>query len=641
MSGMQQNQRRGRGNTTLRLALSVGFALVAVFLFFRPSSSADAASRADAGPAEASAASGPADAGGSSVSAPKITIPTGEPQRLTIQTDKLIVKASSRGARVTSVRLPGFTLRATDDPAAAKDPERCLELLYHSGAPVSALSVFAPLGTYSDTSHPLHGLVGVLETADWKMEEVPPGEGRGPGVRWTIDAAHLRIRKTLVLDASGYRGSFDLEVEALDSTLEESQDALAQLQLLLVPGGWLFSDHDQFFASPSGLAGIGDPASPTVLERMPATFKPTSADSPEFQDLTDKREGVRFVVDANKYFLAGIAPKDPPSGEAIGAVRALGIPFTKAEFGVETRVATAALLVSKLPKLGQPLKLSYHTYFGPKRAEDVAAVPVLETVEQHSRSDFGVIRFVANLLLAVLRFFQSVTGNWGIAIILLTVLVRALLIPMNRRMQASMAGFAQKQQALKPRLEALEKKFGGDSKRLNEEKLKLFRETGTPVAPPVMGCLPVLIIQMPVFFGLFAALRTTYDLRHAPFFGWIRDLSSPDAMVLFDGVYRIPVLGMMTGDIRGLNVLPILMVVLWLAHQRLMPKPTDPQQAQMQNIMMFLPLVFGLTLYNYAAGLSVYMITSSVIGIFEQTLLKKIWPPAGGGIGAAMIPATP
>jgi YidC/Oxa1 family membrane protein insertase len=124
---------------------------------------------------------------------------------------------------------------------------------------------------------------------------------------------------------------------------------------------------------------------------------------------------------------------------------------------------------------------------------------------------------------------------------------------------------------------------------------------------------------MPIFIGLFSALRTSSDLRHQPFALWIDDLSRPDELMYLG--WDVPIIGL-----EYLNLLPILMVVLWILQQRGMPQPTDEQQARMQKMMMFMPIMFGFLLYNYAAGLSLYMITSSGLGIFEQKVIKKVWP---------------
>jgi len=150
-----------------------------------------------------------------------------------------------------------------------------------------------------------------------------------------------------------------------------------------------------------------------------------------------------------------------------------------------------------------------------------------------------------------------------------------------------------------------------------QEQAKLMQEEGA--FPPLGGCLP-MFLQIPVFIGLFAALRTSFDLRQANFGFWIHDLAVPDRLL------RIGLSLPVVGSIEYLNVLPILMVVLWIWQQKGMPMPADEQAARMQKMMMWMPVLMGFFLYNYAAGLSLYMITQSGLGIIEQKVIKKVWP---------------
>ncbi len=564
----------------------------------------------------------PQDSG--SVVAPKTP---GESLRLQIENDVLRVQLTNRGARALAVRLLQFQLHVGEPQREPSDADRGLQIAYHSRAPVSAFSIFAPASPYAEPSHPLRSIVARLETSDWAMEPVAPEGAWGQGVRWSLDAGPLTFVKTFRLPAQGYLAELALEVSVRDEVLETSQDATSSLQLLLLPGAWVFSDHDPFFQSPSAWAGTGAMDSPSTESRGPSSLAPSlDPSAPVGGDLTD-RTPIVFAADSNKYFVAGMVPKDSFSADAIRAVKTFGIQADVVK-GKEPRIASAMLLVSRLPRFGQPLQFRFHSYFGPKRPDLLAEVPALDSIARADRSSFRLLVWISDLLIAILELFHWVTGNWGVAIIFLTLLVRGSLFPLTRKSQLAMGEFARRQTQIKPQLDALTERWKGNSKKLNEERIKLYREKKVPMAPPLLGCLPIFI-QIPIFFGLFAALRTTYQLRQQPFFLWIRDLSQPDQLFQFDWSFTLP----LVGTIQGLNVLPILMVILWVAHQRLMPKPTDPQQAQIQKMMIFMPFVFGLTLYNYAAGLSLYMITSSSLGIIEQTVIKKFWPvPTAGAM---------
>jgi len=223
------------------------------------------------------------------------------------------------------------------------------------------------------------------------------------------------------------------------------------------------------------------------------------------------------------------------------------------------------------------------------------------------------------VLVGILRFFHGIVGNWGVAIILLTLVVRLLLYPINRRSQTAMARFQKKMKRFQPELDAIKKRHEDDPAKMRKLQQELFAREG--LTPPLGGCLP-MFIQMPVFFGLYACLRTAFELRHAPFALWIEDLSKPDAMLTLNLDTHLPLIGV----IESFNLLPILMIVLWIWQQKLMPVPTDEQAAKMQRMMMWMPAIMGIFLYNYASGLSLYMIVQSGLGILEMTVVKKIWP---------------
>jgi len=330
---------------------------------------------------------------------------------------------------------------------------------------------------------------------------------------------------------------------------------------------------------------------------------------------------ITFLGGHNKYFAALLRPADLAAGRTIreASVRPAfdgewvnAHPLQRAE-GYRY-VAADAIVELIVPQVGGTAEWDYVLYAGPKSSDQFA--PGDEAFEQILADDLGFFDGVAGLILKLLRFLHGIFGNWGVAIIALTILVRTALFPLNRRMQTSMARHGTKMKRIQPKIEAVKEKYKDDPKRLREEQAKIIQQEGA--IPPLGGCLP-LLIQIPIFFGLFSALRVAFDLRQQPFFGWMNDLAQPDRLA------RIGV-DLWIIDLTYLNILPILMVVLWIAQQKVMPKPTDPQALQMHKMMMWMPIIFGLFLYDYAAGLSLYMITSSLFGIAEFTIIRRIWP---------------
>ncbi|HBF23665.1 MAG TPA: hypothetical protein DDW23_07620, partial [Planctomycetes bacterium] len=285
-----------------------------------------------------------------------------------------------------------------------------------------------------------------------------------------------------------------------------------------------------------------------------------------------------------------------------------------------------SLYVAEMSEKEQPR--SFQWFVGPKDPELLNDIRYGMLGEIPSLVDYETSFFyrmfftgaIAPFVLAVLSFLHGILGNWGWSIVAMTFLLRLFLFPITRHSQVKMAEHGVRTAKVKPQLDRISKEFADDPRRRQEETMKLYREN--KITPPLGGCLPILL-QFPVFIGLFAALRSSIVLRQEPWLGWVVDLSKPDALIDFGGpLVDFPLLSAMT----SFNLLPLVMVVLWVLHQKSMPTPTDPQQAQMQKMMTWMPILFGVLLYNYAAGLSLYMITSSGLGIIESKFVRKRWP---------------
>lgn len=373
--------------------------------------------------------------------------------------------------------------------------------------------------------------------------------------------------------------------------------------------------EDKYYVEPRGVAGHVEDG----LEEVQRAYDGRGVAKVLY---TSGRPGeITFLGSHSKYFAALLRPADTNAARSIVEVSARPVfdgvfaaqqPEKRAE-GYRY-VAADAVLELTVPQVGGRAEWDYVLYVGPKSADHFE--PEDEAFEQILREDLGFFDGVAGLILKLLRFLHSIVGNWGVSIILLTILVRSALFPLNRRMQTSMARHGTKMKRIQPKIDAVKEKYKDDPKRLREEQAKIIQQEGA--IPPLGGCLP-LFIQIPIFFGLFSALRVAFDLRQQPFIAWMKDLSQPDKLMRLGADLWVI-------DMTYLNVLPILMVVLWIAQQKVMPKPTDPQALQMHKMMMWMPIIFGVFLYDYAAGLSLYMITSSLFGIAEFTVIRRIWP---------------
>jgi YidC/Oxa1 family membrane protein insertase len=229
--------------------------------------------------------------------------------------------------------------------------------------------------------------------------------------------------------------------------------------------------------------------------------------------------------------------------------------------------------------------------------------------------DWGWFYFLTKPIFAVLHWLNALIGNMGLAIIALTFVLKIIVLPLAYKSYVSMA----RMKELQPEMEALKERAGEDRQKLQREMMQLYKDKKVN---PAAGCLPILI-QIPIFFALYKVIFVTIELRHAPFFGWLKDLSAPDPSSLFNFFGLLPWDAPATGSLLHLifiGVLPILLgITMWL-QQKLNPAPTDPVQ---QQIFAWMPWVFMFMLGGFASGLVVYWITNNTITFVQQYLIMS------------------
>ena len=225
-------------------------------------------------------------------------------------------------------------------------------------------------------------------------------------------------------------------------------------------------------------------------------------------------------------------------------------------------------------------------FAGPQTEKDLlTAAPGLEYAV-----DYGWLTIVAKPLFWVLSQINSYVHNWGVAIILLTVLIKAAFYPLSAKSYKSMAQMRE----LAPRLQSMKEKFGDDKQKMQQAMMEMYR---TEKINPMSGCLPILV-QIPVFIALYWMILGSVELRHAPFFGWIQDLSAIDPWY----------------------VLPVLMGATMIIQTYLNPPPTDPIQAKVMKVM---PIVFSIFFFFFPAGLVLYWLVNNVLSILQQWYVNK------------------
>jgi len=232
--------------------------------------------------------------------------------------------------------------------------------------------------------------------------------------------------------------------------------------------------------------------------------------------------------------------------------------------------------------------------------------------------DFGWFFFLTKPLLTVIIFSANLLGNFGLAILAVTVIIKLIFFPLANKSYRAMSAM----KALQPKMTELREKYADDKQQMQKELMGMYRREKVN---PVSGCLPI-VLQIPVFFALYKVLFVSIEMRHAPFYGWVRDLSAADPLnlfTLFGAVAWNPPFGL------ALGVWPILMGLTMFAQQKLNPAPADPVQAR---IFMFMPLIFTFFLANFPVGLVIYWTWNNLLSITQQyVIMRRMGVAVGGG----------
>jgi YidC/Oxa1 family membrane protein insertase len=248
------------------------------------------------------------------------------------------------------------------------------------------------------------------------------------------------------------------------------------------------------------------------------------------------------------------------------------------------RIGSKSTLSTIAPGAG--LTIPARLFSGPQTKHDLQeTAPGLEYTV-----DYGWLTVFAAPLFWVLSKIHGLVNNWGVAIILLTLLIKAAFYPLSAKSYRSMAQMRE----LAPRLESMKQKFGDDRQKMQQAMMELYR---TEKINPMSGCLPILL-QIPVFIALYWMLLGSVELRHAPFFGWIQDLSAVDPYY----------------------ILPLIMGASMIIQTKLNPKPTDPIQAK---VMTWMPVIFSIFFFFFPAGLVLYWVVNNIISIWQQWYINK------------------
>jgi YidC/Oxa1 family membrane protein insertase len=408
--------------------------------------------------------------------------------------------------------------------------------------------------------------LGDLSTRRWVVEAEGPHS-----VTFVVQQSGTLVRKTYRIDQAGYGFSLIVTVE------NGGTGNLTPLFTVTWPVA-VREGQDFVEQSLAALTEDGVERAPVASIGSPGFFDAFVGGAPD-----EPLRGVEWTGVDTKYFLAALLPDR--TRDAILEF----LPIVKDVSGLWL----LQFAPSVLPP-GQKLSHELRGFVGPKIQSELMAVdPLLEHSVNRGWSWMAPLtRFFEWMLHAIYTFIP----NYGLAIILLTIMVRIVTIPIMGRQMKSM----ERMRAVQPQLKELQAKYADDRQKQSEAMMALYKKEGVN---PLGGCLPMLL-QFPVFIGLFYALQSSFDLRHADFALWITDLSAPESLFTIPGL-DLP-----------FRVLPLIMGASMVLQQKLTPTTVDPAQARMMMTMM--PIMFTVLFYQFPSGLVLYWMVSNFLGIAHQ-----------------------
>jgi YidC/Oxa1 family membrane protein insertase len=455
-----------------------------------------------------------------------------------VDTDMLSAVFSSQGGVLKKLTLKKFS-----------------ETSARNGEPVSLVSASSPEGFTLGTESSAFGLMPTtLYASSAESLKISGSDTKKIEFSWSSPQG-ITVKKTYTIPGDGYAITLDTQVSNQGQyTASGSLNLL--FPYLLKPGAesGRFDTHD-------------------VVTLADGSFSKKAIKKIDKEPL-QYATNIDWTGYADKYFLSAVLSE----GNSIASVK-----ITKGEGSyLETTVSSPVFEL----KPGQSHQVEYRLFFGPKGLDTLKA----QGQGLEKALDLGWFSPIAKPLLYILKYFYKYTHNYGIAIIIITVIIKILFFPLTHKSYKSMKDM----QKLQPKMAELKEKYKDDRDTLNRSIMELYR---THKVNPLGGCLP-MIVQIPVFFALYRALMYSIELRHAPFIFWITDLSAKDPYY----------------------ITPVIMGVTMFIQQKMTPTSMDPMQAKM---MLALPVVFTFMFLNFPSGLVVYWLVNNILTIAQQTYINR------------------
>jgi YidC/Oxa1 family membrane protein insertase len=495
-------------------------------------------------------------------------------QRVRIDTPRVTGSIALTGGRIDDVSLP--TYRETVDPNSP-----AIVLLSPSGSPHPFYAEFGWVASAGSNVK-----VPGADTVWRRQGSGDLGVGRPVTLTWD-NGAGLEFRRTIAVD---------------DKYLFTVQDEVVNrgaTGVTLFPYA-LVSRHGTpptlgYYILFEGLIGVlGD-----KLQEV----KYADIEKEKVQDFKDVKNGWLGFTD--KYWAAALVPETTARFDA---------KFTAGSIGTLKTYQTDYLLDARTIAPGATASATTRLFAG---AKEVATVNGYERDLGLNRFklliDWGMFWFITQPMFAVIDYFFRLVGNFGVAILIVTVLVKLAFFPLANKSYASMA----KMKMVQPQMALIRERFPDDKVKQQQEMMELYKKEKIN---PIAGCLPIAI-QIPVFFSLYKVLFITIEMRHAPFYGWIHDLSAPDptnVFTLFGLVHWDPTSVPLIGHFLVLGVWPLIMGVTMWVQMKLNPAPPDPTQ---KMIFDWMPIIFTFMLASFSAGLVIYWAWNNSLSVLQQSVI--------------------
>jgi YidC/Oxa1 family membrane protein insertase len=502
-------------------------------------------------------------------------------KRVMIDTPRLKGSLSLKGGRIDDLSLKDY--RLTTDPKSAN------------------VTLLSPVGSPT----PYYALYGWAPVGDLGFEDVP-----GALTQWQVDSGDtLTVQTPVTLRWKNSKGLVFYRKISIDDnymfTVEQSVTNNSGAAVKLSPYG-IIARHGEpsvigFYILHEGVVQAADG------KLVETKYKDVKKLDP-FESGVGEKTPVQnngWIGFTDKYWMTTLVAG---SGQKFSEVTKYST--SQAIYQTDMRLPIVSVAA------GASKSVSTLLFAGAKEWETIRNYQDKLGIAQFVDSiDWGMFFFLTKPIFQVLHFINNLVGNMGIAIISLTVLIKALLFPLAYKSYVSMA----RMKELQPEIEKMKAKVGDDRQKMQQEMMKLYKEKKVN---PASGCLPILL-QIPIFFSLYKVIFVTIELRQAPFFGWIKDLSIPDPtsiLNLFGLLPFAPPDPSSALHILSIGVFPILMgISMWL-QQKLNPAPADKTQAM---IFAWMPWVFMFMLGRFASGLVVYWVANNTITFTQQYLIMR------------------